>query len=174
MKLTTRETATVLAALRYWQQDLAENNEPPISDHFAEVKPLSVLQIDKLCERINLHDVDVRDDPMAYAAERQVFAAEERAREDSHGTHCPDCGKALRQTTTPEITVTYGTTAVELWCADCEKLWIQEYGDNAQGLYAAEEQPEPDEVELLAEVATSWNTAAIKYRGMFANLNNVD
>lgn len=64
------------------------------------------------------------------------------------GTHCPDCGAVLQQTTTPEVTVTFGTVAVELWCDDCEKLWIQEHGDNAQGLYPAEEQPDPFDVEL--------------------------
>ena len=52
VQLTERELATVLAALRYWQQDLAEN-EGPISEHFAEVTPLSVEEIDDLCERLN-------------------------------------------------------------------------------------------------------------------------
>ena len=53
--LTRRELATVLAALRYWQQDLAENDEGPISpDHFDDkVTPLSVAEIDALCERLN-------------------------------------------------------------------------------------------------------------------------
>ena len=53
---TERELATVLAALRYWQQDLAENDdEGPISpEHFTDrVTPLSVEEIDALCERLN-------------------------------------------------------------------------------------------------------------------------
>lgn len=53
-KLTPRERATVLAALRYWQQDLAENADPPICAHFDEqITALTVKEIDDLCERIN-------------------------------------------------------------------------------------------------------------------------
>lgn len=57
-KLSNRELATVLAALRYWRQDLdadAEDEEGigPISPHFTEHQPLSVEQIDELCERLN-------------------------------------------------------------------------------------------------------------------------
>ena len=54
--LTDRELATVLAALRYWQQDLAQNEDegPICPDHFDEViTPLSVEEIDALCERLN-------------------------------------------------------------------------------------------------------------------------
>ncbi len=55
MKLTPKELATVLAALRYWQQDLNANDEPPISEHFedAGVEPLDTDEIDDLCERLN-------------------------------------------------------------------------------------------------------------------------
>ena len=52
-----RYLATILAALRYWQQDLADNEaagDGPISPHFDEdVTPLSVEEIDELCERLN-------------------------------------------------------------------------------------------------------------------------
>jgi hypothetical protein len=51
-----RELATVLAALRYWQQDLADNQDAgPISPvHFDdEATPLTVDEIDALCERLN-------------------------------------------------------------------------------------------------------------------------
>jgi hypothetical protein len=56
MQLTDRELATVLAALRYWQQELAANNDAaPISDHFQDgPTPLTVDEIDDLCERLNL------------------------------------------------------------------------------------------------------------------------
>jgi hypothetical protein len=57
VELSHKELATVLAALRYWQQDLAENQaqgEVPIAkEHFQEVQPLSVAEIDQLCERLN-------------------------------------------------------------------------------------------------------------------------
>jgi hypothetical protein len=60
-----RETATVLAALRYWQQDwvqeihdAAVEKRKPVADvggsqFFASVEPLSPAEIDALCERIN-------------------------------------------------------------------------------------------------------------------------
>jgi hypothetical protein len=56
VSFSDRELATVLAALRYWQQDLAANeDEPPISEHFADgATPLTVAEIDDLCERLNV------------------------------------------------------------------------------------------------------------------------
>lgn len=57
MKLSDKELATVLAALRYWQQDLANaqgDDEGPISPHFEDVEPLSAGEIDDLCERLNV------------------------------------------------------------------------------------------------------------------------
>jgi hypothetical protein len=54
LKLTKRELATVLAALRYWQRSLAQSDEPPICEHFDEhITPLPVDQIDTLIERLN-------------------------------------------------------------------------------------------------------------------------
>jgi len=53
IRLSDRELATVLAALRYFQQDLATNDDPPISEHFEEVTPLTPDEIDDLCEKIN-------------------------------------------------------------------------------------------------------------------------
>lgn len=52
--LTDRELATVLAALRYWQQDLAaHDDEGHIREYFNTVTPLSVEEIDNLRERLN-------------------------------------------------------------------------------------------------------------------------
>lgn len=56
MRLTDRELATVLAALRYWQIDLDANNGVPICEHFEDVTPLTVDEIDELCERLNCDD----------------------------------------------------------------------------------------------------------------------
>ena len=54
--MTNQELATVLAALRYWQQDLEANDAPPISEEFfADCEPLSSGEIDGLCERLNVH-----------------------------------------------------------------------------------------------------------------------
>jgi hypothetical protein len=54
--LTDRELTTVLAALRYWQQELAASGgKPPIRDHFEDgATPLTGEEIDDLCERLNL------------------------------------------------------------------------------------------------------------------------
>ncbi|MDA8350110.1 MAG: hypothetical protein M0038_15150 [Pseudomonadota bacterium] len=52
--MNARELATVLAALRYWQQDLAANDAPPISEEFFDdCEPLTSEEIDGLCERLN-------------------------------------------------------------------------------------------------------------------------
>jgi hypothetical protein len=52
--LTSRELATVLAALRYWQRDL-ESADEIIDDgeHFADQLPLTTIEIGDLCERLN-------------------------------------------------------------------------------------------------------------------------
>ena len=62
IRISKRELATVLAALRYWQQDLNENDEEDIMAgvHFDEVNtPLSIIEIDELCGRLNV-EADVR------------------------------------------------------------------------------------------------------------------
>ena len=53
--LNERELAAVLAALRYWQRDLAESDSGPISpEHFADATtPLTVEEIDSLCQILN-------------------------------------------------------------------------------------------------------------------------
>jgi hypothetical protein len=61
--LTSRELATVLAALRYWQQDLDQSGEdgvPIDEEHFKDEEPLTSEQIDALCERINVKDIRPR------------------------------------------------------------------------------------------------------------------
>ena len=52
--LTDRELATLLAALRLWQAAHEHGEDPaPYAGHFAEAPPLSSLEIDELCERLN-------------------------------------------------------------------------------------------------------------------------
>lgn len=54
IKLSPRELATVLAALRYWQEELEPDGIPPIMDYFTDgTEPLSIEDIDELCERLN-------------------------------------------------------------------------------------------------------------------------
>lgn len=63
MLLSTRETATMLAALRLWQRRVVEpasaSSQPDKAiasaapDYFTEHAPLETAQIDALCERLN-------------------------------------------------------------------------------------------------------------------------
>jgi len=53
-RLTERELATVLAALRHWQRAVPEKDAQSYSPlHFKAVQPLSHREIDSLCERLN-------------------------------------------------------------------------------------------------------------------------
>lgn len=54
--MTKRELATVLAALRYWQMDLEPDPDGIVDPEgfFLDEKPLTVEEIDGLCERLNL------------------------------------------------------------------------------------------------------------------------
>lgn len=52
MRLSEKETATVLAALRHWQLVADPLTQSP--EHFAAVEPLTVQEISALCERVNL------------------------------------------------------------------------------------------------------------------------
>ena len=61
MKLDKRETATILAALRLFQEEL-DHYEPTEGhmaidigerEHFVDVEPLTSDEIDELCEKIN-------------------------------------------------------------------------------------------------------------------------
>ena len=50
-----RELATVLAALRFWQQQLSKHGIALTNSYpqFLVERPLSVKQIDRLCEQLN-------------------------------------------------------------------------------------------------------------------------
>jgi hypothetical protein len=90
--LSSRELATVLAALRNWQetltnlgvgdrssQDVAKALETnlPHFDHFADEKPLTVNQVDSLCARINLDPkrriVSINLDPSTPANDSSIL-----------------------------------------------------------------------------------------------------
>lgn len=55
MRLTKQETATVLAALRYWQREglISSGHEIDIATDGGTIEPMSKDDIDELCERIN-------------------------------------------------------------------------------------------------------------------------
>jgi hypothetical protein len=58
-RITIRELATVLAALRCWQHEMLRRSETgddgPVNDELFDSRntPLSVSEIDALCERLN-------------------------------------------------------------------------------------------------------------------------
>jgi hypothetical protein len=53
MKLTDRETAQILAALRFWQEKANLNDVERYIEFFNEHGPLDDLDIDALCENLN-------------------------------------------------------------------------------------------------------------------------
>lgn len=53
--MNTRQTATVLAALRHYQKTVPQNDRHGYyNEHYQEVTPLSDSEIDELCEEINI------------------------------------------------------------------------------------------------------------------------
>ncbi len=91
LTLAARELATVLAALRYWQQDLAANAEPPISEHFTEVAPLSPDEIDALCEALNTQPAPIAP-PASLAPAYQAALVEAQREGVQYLRVCPYCG----------------------------------------------------------------------------------
>ena len=68
-KMTPREMATVLAALRRFQDEMhtfaMEVGDPMVEmsqampGHFEDHAPLSISEIDALCERLNLGEIEL-------------------------------------------------------------------------------------------------------------------
>jgi hypothetical protein len=56
-RLTDRELATVLVALRFWQEEVLEEGTGEIPErflgHFEDDAPLDFGEVDELCERLN-------------------------------------------------------------------------------------------------------------------------
>jgi hypothetical protein len=69
MNISLKETATLLAALRHWQALLGNTTEPDRThitqsfDHFTDSEPMTVHEIDQLCEKIN-GTTEPDDDPV--------------------------------------------------------------------------------------------------------------
>lgn len=72
--LNSRETATILHALRVYQDDLCEGDSDEDGDclHFDNESPLTAEEIDALCERLNFHDVAAN---LPTPADSATFAA---------------------------------------------------------------------------------------------------
>jgi hypothetical protein len=56
--MNERELATVLAALRYWQDKLINGHNVVVLmlPHFETCTPLTIDEIDDLCERLNVEE----------------------------------------------------------------------------------------------------------------------
>lgn len=55
MQLDSRQLATILAALRYWQREgfMSSGHEMDIATDGGILRPLNGAEIDLLCERLN-------------------------------------------------------------------------------------------------------------------------
>jgi hypothetical protein len=59
--LTGEELATILAALRLWQQQtLAQQNPTAVWPQFHDARCLSIPEIDELCEKLNTHTLTLQ------------------------------------------------------------------------------------------------------------------
>ena len=78
-RLSARELATVLAALRCFQESLAQGSDVALRalSHFIEREPLSADEIDTLCEQLNCVD----DQPSAVVPASTLKSAEALSRE---------------------------------------------------------------------------------------------
>jgi len=78
-RLSARELATVLAALRCFQKSLAQGKDAALRalPHFTDCEPLSADEIDALCEQLNCVD----DPPCAAVAVSTLKSAEALPRE---------------------------------------------------------------------------------------------
>ena len=54
MELNDHELATVLAALRYWQEEMLGQEASCFPEHFRGLTPLTREEIDALAERLNV------------------------------------------------------------------------------------------------------------------------
>jgi hypothetical protein len=52
VSLTDRDVATILAALRYWQEENLQGGNTPCGVHFEDCTPLTYAEVDALCEHI--------------------------------------------------------------------------------------------------------------------------
>jgi hypothetical protein len=78
-QLEGRVLATVLAALRYWQQDFDELDLIDGAGHFEDHKPLDADEIDELCEALNFPG-----ETPAYTLFRHVTAGGAEYLTDNH------------------------------------------------------------------------------------------
>ena len=81
--LDSRELATVLAALRYWQREglMSGGREHAIASDGDHVAPLAVAEIDTLCERLNVNQAGLARTAVSDAKPEQAEATIQNDRE---------------------------------------------------------------------------------------------
>ena len=89
MRLTRREITTIQVALRFWRTQMKEKRNPSsLSDLFVDELPLSVKEIDRLCDRLGKSLVVPKVSEVADL--RRMIVPTYLATRDPNG---PDCGE---------------------------------------------------------------------------------
>ena len=117
--LSPRELATVLAALRYWQNDLGSATDDPIEEftgqHFADQSPLTAPEIDTLCDRLNAPDT-----------ERRPPSGKMPAHDDIEADQCDGCHEWVYADNRREFSPLPGTSDGILLCGRCEAAFLRD------------------------------------------------
>jgi hypothetical protein len=115
MQFNSRELATVLAALRYWKNDL---DDPSLTEgfeeYFTDTARLSAEDIDDLCERINFDDapplvvvsggtVQNADGPDFDLVDYDMFEDNSPGDQDNYWRSLTENGKRFVRRNDPEI-----------------------------------------------------------------------
>lgn len=113
---TSRELATVLAALRHWQE-LVERPGEAMPYHFGQdCEPLDGAEIDELCERLN-----VAEQPDRLTAEGRVLL-----RDKARAIYAADSNDDIEINDAPKFSVCEGGVWVQGWLFVAKEA---EYGD---------------------------------------------
>jgi hypothetical protein len=136
MKLTNRELATVLAALRYWQRTACgrDVDEQDIATEGRTIKPLHDHQIDELCDRL-LTDQQPRVHVLVCdnngGVNISAFASRERAEDALRGVlrtyvKHDECGSHPRFTVAQVEAFVEASRVGSINPQDLDAYWIDE------------------------------------------------
>ena len=129
-----RECATLLAALRYWQNGIADNfgsgskiSRVPaeLREHFLDenVEPLTSEEIDSLCEDINLQPIPESTFPSDDEGALAVMSTQQYA--ERNGARCPWCKSTEIEGN--QFDVEEGVAFQPIHCRDCLRNWTDVY-----------------------------------------------
>ena len=90
--MSPKETATVLAALRSWQDELEDMGGAALArgcrpEHFADVEPLTHDEIDTLCEELNFESSPTKPDEVSQPKPEQLAQLFHETYEDEAPRH---------------------------------------------------------------------------------------